>query len=338
MHKVDENTPVDAGVYRIGAVANLAGVPVATLRVWERRYGLVAPPKSDGGHRLYSKHDVLKLTLLKTLTQQGHAISSLATQSLEQLQSMLNDHRLAHSARARVDATPTVLSVAVVGYGLAGRLESERFLRAYGQATFKLNQVYADLAQALSARPDEAPDLILVQMASVQPASLVELGNLRKQFGRARCILIYHFATVTVLQLLHSSGVIARREPVSDQELSEMIQSIAYVDQSLTLPVQYSQGAIPPRKYNDAVLQRMADISTKVLCECPKHVADLLQMLNSFETYSQDCLSNSSEDARLHAYLTAVSGSARAMFEQALERIAAHENIDLTAQGSSRFQ
>ena len=52
-------------------------------------------------------------------------------------------------------------------------------------------------------------------------------------------------------------------------------------------------------------------------------------MLNSFETYSQDCLSKSTEDARLHAYLTAVSGSARAMFEQALERVAAHENIDL---------
>jgi hypothetical protein len=52
-------------------------------------------------------------------------------------------------------------------------------------------------------------------------------------------------------------------------------------------------------------------------------------MLNSFEAYSQDCLSRTTEDARLHSYLTAVSGSARALFEQALERIAAHENIDL---------
>jgi len=49
-------------------------------------------------------------------------------------------------------------------------------------------------------------------------------------------------------------------------------------------------------------------------------------------------LSNSSEDAKLHAYLTAVSGSARAMFEQALERIAAHENIDLNAQNTARVR
>ena len=328
----DEKITVDAGGYRIGAVANLSGVPVATLRVWERRYGVVAPPKSQGGQRLYSRHDVLKLTLLKTLTQQGHAISSLAPQSLEQLQSMLNDHRLAHSHRAQLDAAPTVLKVAVVGYGLATRLESERFLRVMGTTTFQVIHVFADIEQALSADLSDVPDLILVQMASVQSSALAALNGLRQRVGKRRCVLIYHFATVTVLQLLHSSGVIARREPVSDQELSEMMQSVAYVDQSLVMPAQHSsQGVIPPRKYNDAVLQRMGQISTKVLCECPKHVADLLQMLNSFEMYSQDCLSNSSEDAKLHAYLTAVSGSARAMFEQALERIAAHENIDLKA-------
>ena len=74
----------------------------------------------------------------------------------------------------------------------------------------------------------------------------------------------------------------------------------------------------------------MAGISTNVLCECPRHVADLLGMLNSFEAYSQECLSRTTEDARLHSYLTAVSGSARALFEQALERIATHEKIDLT--------
>lgn len=336
MKKLDENVSVDAGVYRIGAVANLSGVPVATLRVWERRYGLVAPPKTEGGQRLYSRHDVLKLTLLKTLTQQGHGISSLASQSLEQLQSLLNDHRLAHSVRSQTDAHPTVLKVNVVGYGLAGRLESERFLSALGNTTFELTQVFADLGEALSANFNDKPDLMLVQMASVQSTSLEALTSLRKKVGGRRCILIYHFATVTVLQLLHSSGVIARRDPVTDQELIEMIQSVAYVDQSLALPAQHSHGAIPPRKYNDLVLQRMAEISTKVLCECPKHVADLLKMLNSFETYSQDCLSNSNEDAKLHAYLTAVSGSARAMFEQALERIAAHENIDLNAQATLR--
>ena len=37
-------------IHRIGAVANLCGVPVATLRVWERRYGVVAPPSTAGAN------------------------------------------------------------------------------------------------------------------------------------------------------------------------------------------------------------------------------------------------------------------------------------------------
>ena len=75
-----------AGLYRIGAVAKLVGIPEATLRVWERRYQVVSPPKSSGGHRLYSELDVLKVTLLKSLTQEGHAISTLSTMDVPQLQ------------------------------------------------------------------------------------------------------------------------------------------------------------------------------------------------------------------------------------------------------------
>jgi hypothetical protein len=129
-----------------------------------------------------------------------------------------------------------------------------------------------------------------------------------------------------VLQALKQAGIIARREPVSDMDLCDIIQSVLVVE-----PAPNSTGAatISPRKYSDTVLQRVSNIDSKVLCECPKHVADLIRQLNSFEQYSTDCLNNSAEDARLHAYLSAVSGSARAMFEEALERVATHEGITL---------
>jgi hypothetical protein len=74
---------------------------------------------------------------------------------------------------------------------------------------------------------------------------------------------------------------------------------------------------------------RVAGISTKVLCECPHHVAELITQLARFEQYSFDCLNKSSEDARIHAHLSAVSGTARALFEEALEMVAQHEGIDL---------
>jgi DNA-binding transcriptional MerR regulator len=322
--------PAFSPLYRIGAVSNLCGVPVATLRVWERRYAVVEPPKTEGGQRLYSERDVLKLTLLKNLTQQGHAISSVGNLPVKQLQAMLNEHRAARSMKADAPTMPASISVAVVGYSLASRIETQKFGQVFGeQTTLKINHVFSDIKQALNSPGAEVPDVLLVQLGSVQVSFQQDLQKLRQHLGVRRCVLIYHFATVAVLQFLHSSGVIARREPVTDTDLSEIIQSIVSIDNSWTFPTSNS-ATIPPRKYSDKVLRRMADISTNILCECPHHVADLIGMLNSFETYSQDCLSNSAEDAKLHSYLTAVSGTARAMFEQALEKIAAHEKIDLS--------
>ena len=331
MQTITATDPAFIPIHRIGAVANLCGVPVATLRVWERRYGVVAPPKTEGGQRLYSDHDVLKLTLLKTLTQHGHAISTMGAFAVPQLQSMLNDHRAAKSMQSDKTSIPAFISLAVVGFPLASRIETEKFAQVFGrQTTLKVDHMFADIKQALATPVSATPDILLVQMGSVQVSIQQDLQRLRQHLGVKRCVLIYHFATVAVLQYLHTAGVIARREPVSDLELSDIIQSIAYVDNSWSLPATSSTGIIPARKYSDRVLQRMAGISTNVLCECPRHVADLLGMLNSFEAYSQDCLSRTTEDARLHSYLTAVSGSARALFEQALERIATHEKIDLT--------
>jgi DNA-binding transcriptional MerR regulator len=71
--------------YRSGAAARVARMPVTTLRIWERRYGVVSPPKSASGQRLYSSQDVQRLVLLKKLVERGHAIGSIARLELDQL-------------------------------------------------------------------------------------------------------------------------------------------------------------------------------------------------------------------------------------------------------------
>ncbi len=44
--------------YSIGEFARLCGINATTLRAWQRRYGLLKPLRTDGGHRLYSDDDV----------------------------------------------------------------------------------------------------------------------------------------------------------------------------------------------------------------------------------------------------------------------------------------
>lgn len=64
--------------YRIGTAARLAGVSTHALRVWERRYGVPTPGRSEGGARLYSDAEVDRLRLFKRAVDRGHAIGQIA--------------------------------------------------------------------------------------------------------------------------------------------------------------------------------------------------------------------------------------------------------------------
>ena len=52
------------GVYSIGAVSKMLGVPAQTLRSWEERYGQIVPQRSAGGQRLYSRDQVDQLSFV----------------------------------------------------------------------------------------------------------------------------------------------------------------------------------------------------------------------------------------------------------------------------------
>lgn len=60
-----------AAIYSIGAVARMLGVPTATLRTWEERYGIVVPDRSPGGHRLYTRDHVEQLRFVLRSIEQG---------------------------------------------------------------------------------------------------------------------------------------------------------------------------------------------------------------------------------------------------------------------------
>lgn len=64
-------------LYPIGEVANLTGVNPITLRAWERRYGLIDPVRTEGGHRLYSLEHLEMIKQAVELTQQGIPISQV---------------------------------------------------------------------------------------------------------------------------------------------------------------------------------------------------------------------------------------------------------------------
>jgi DNA-binding transcriptional MerR regulator len=58
-------------IYSIGAVERMVGIPAATIRNWEERYGLITPERSEGGHRLYTRGQVEQLRFVKRKLARG---------------------------------------------------------------------------------------------------------------------------------------------------------------------------------------------------------------------------------------------------------------------------
>src|SRR5665648_1262104 len=58
-------------MYTIKHAAELTGLPVATLRAWERRYGVVAPERTVGGYRLYDEPTLARIRAMRDLVATG---------------------------------------------------------------------------------------------------------------------------------------------------------------------------------------------------------------------------------------------------------------------------
>lgn len=58
-------------------VVRLTEVNPVTLRAWERRYGLIQPLRTEGGHRLYSHQDVATIRDIMAWTERGIAVSKV---------------------------------------------------------------------------------------------------------------------------------------------------------------------------------------------------------------------------------------------------------------------
>ena len=60
-----------AKLLRIGELSRRVGVPVESLRAWERRYGLLAPSRTQGGFRLYGEDDVARVLAMRANLDRG---------------------------------------------------------------------------------------------------------------------------------------------------------------------------------------------------------------------------------------------------------------------------
>jgi DNA-binding transcriptional MerR regulator len=306
----------DAHRLRSGTAARLAGLPVTTLRVWERRYGVVAAEKTASGQRMYSKHDVSRLRLLRQLTHAGHAIGTIATLDLQSLQALVSGvPALANSA------APATLDAVVVGRSAAHALEAV--------AGCVLSAVHDDLDQAEAAPPPGSRvDLLLVRLASLQPRAVDRVLALGATLRAGAIFVVYAFGTEASADSLREAGVTVRREPLGARELAQWVRD-ARAAPAPAPPMPEADWQVAPRHFDDEALARLGAMPSPVACECLRHMAEIVAQLASFERYSQECTSTGPADAALHRHLSRTAGAARTMFEHALQRVVDDAGLEL---------
>jgi len=324
--------------YRAGAVSRMVRMPVATLRIWERRFQLTSTAVPPSSHRLYSAADVKRIALLKQLTDMGHAISTIAALGIGELRQVAATH-VSTVAGSEQSLAPKLAPwrVVVVGDGLAHRLQKPSVARRLGRS-LHISGPFESLKQAVETLAGEAIDALLVQASGLHEGSLAELQAAAAALGARRVGMLYSFSAELVCKAFTVANVALLHEPQTDLALADWLHGLCVdfpreeTSGSATSPALAdsmlgAMSPIPPRRFDDAALAEFAGLSTTISCECPHHVVDLLMQLSHFETYSAQCEQLSPADAALHAYLEHVAGSARHLFETALERLVVHEGL-----------
>jgi DNA-binding transcriptional MerR regulator len=123
--------PDQRGLLTIGALSAATGVPVETIRTWERRYGFPVPVRKPSGHRVYPLDTVLRLRLIARALAAGHRAAEVVSASEGALDGLLAALPRATGARPAPAAAllPTADPAAL--FEATRAFDGERLKRAF---------------------------------------------------------------------------------------------------------------------------------------------------------------------------------------------------------------
>jgi len=317
------NTRAMHNMYRIGAVSRLTGISADTLRIWERRYNLVEPQRTEKGGRLYTQDDVTRLTMIKTLVDQGHAISTVANLESRELAQRLS--------AARPSNLPEIGSgrhdVCIVGKAITVRANNTEGL----PEGLELAGTYTDLDAFLEDETD--CDTLVIEFPFLDRNTVRQLQDPAIANRCGQLLVIYAFAPSNILRQLARLQIRTERAPVNIDHVWQLCAN-SMPHQADWTPSEFqpdtvSSEPVPKRIFDSAQLAALSQITPALKCECPNHMSGIIETLVAFEQYSTQCENETRQDAALHAYLHVMTAKARWLMEVALEKLAEVEQIDV---------
>jgi DNA-binding transcriptional MerR regulator len=268
MNPSDEQSASEAPLYNIGVVSRMTGIPIVTLRVWERRYGFPQSARTAGGHRLYSEHEVLRLRWVKARHDEGMQPRQ-AVQAMQHLEREGRFPEVPLAPITHVQQKENGVPLAVLREGFVAALLAHDVPRA--------DQLLGQV-MALVPLEDLVLDMIMPTMADIGQAWLeghttVATEHLATHYLRHRLVMWTltgpptHPVRPVVLACapgeLHEGSLLALGVLLRRQRWP-----VAYLGQMVPLPdlAHLAQEVKPPV----IVLVAMTDESARALVEWPR--------------------------------------------------------------------
>lgn len=175
------------------------------------------------------------------------------------------------------------------------------------------------------------PTIVVVDLAEFTEGSDDQVRSLVADAGAELSIVTYSFARRQLIRSLQSQNVRVLQSPITLDVLKAhfapfVIRNVLESARKEVSPME--QSPLPPR-YTREQLGKLMEVTSTIQCECPNHVAQLVEKLQAFEAYSKDCESRNEPDRAVHASLFRSSGVARVEMEKALAMLIAHEKIEI---------
>lgn len=310
-------TSMEPRRYRSGEAARLARMPAATLRIWERRYAVVSPPKTPSGQRLYSDEDVRRLRLIRTLVDQGHPISSIAGLDWEALKALMLSPE---DTQAELPETLSLLVVGPVDMPGTGATFGSMRICAYASS---LEDAFQHAHAGITA------DALLVSVPSLHDETVARIVSLSEAVHAKAVSVIYAFGSSRATELAGLAGIRVVRRADTQARPAHLIAELADWATAHRQADRLNAGTAPRamRRFDEKALASLAGIASAIQCECPRHLAELVLQLSAFQRYSDECISRSPSDALLHRRLGNVANRAAQLLETALAEIVRQEGL-----------
>lgn len=301
--------------YTIGVVARRTQTHPETLRVWERRYNLIVPGRSETGRRLYSENDITKLLLVKELTDLGHSVSSLADLSIDELKERLS---------ASTSSIPNPRSAQPGKCRVIFLNDSLR--RRVGRDLLMFDDI--DIGERPTAGSTfatlPAADVLVIELATINEMSLPQIRQHLLEMGCASAVVIFNFGARNTIVQLERTGVACLKGAATAAEIHRACLSVQKPSPKKALQTAEQVGA---RRFDSEQLAKVATLAGTIACECPNHLAELIINLAAFEQYSTECANRDDKDAQLHSQLNQSAARARMILEESLARLIEIEGI-----------